>query len=100
MAGASAQPVNREDILKAKLQLEVVVNRLEEALAILIEDEIPSILLRSRTALTKGITSVYGMATEVKSRAEDARVSSRMGVQTKASESKDRYRKYGKKKKP
>lgn len=99
MAGSSAQPVAMDDLLQAKLNLEIAVRRLESAIDIMARHGINSILMRSRTSLTRGVSGVYAMATEAHNRAEDATVSAQLGLQTRAANAKERYNTYGKKKK-
>lgn len=99
MAGSSAQPVAMEDLLSAKLNLEIAVRRLDSAIDVMAKHGIKTILMRSRTSLTRGVSGVYAMATEAHNRAEDAIVSSQLGLQTRAANAKERYDTYGKKKK-
>lgn len=99
MAGASSQPVAMEDLLHAKLNLEIAVKRLDSAIDVMAKHGIKTILMRSRTSLTRGVSGVYAMATEASNRAEDAVVASQMGLQSRASNAKERYATYGKKKK-
>ena len=73
MAGSSAQPVAMEDLLSAKLNLEIAVRRLDSAISVMAEHGIKTILMRSRTSLTRGVSGVYAMATEAHNRAEDVR---------------------------
>lgn len=95
MAGASARPVTREQLLDAKKRLELAARRLEAAIQVMIDSDLESIDMRAHVAMTTGVRGVCSMANEAQGRAEDASIAKDLGISTKIQRSKDRHAAYG-----
>lgn len=98
MAGALARDVTRDQLHAARRNLELAVSRLNDAVQVMLDNDLQTIQMRAHVAMTRGVKSVCSMASEAVSRAEEASVATDLGVQTTIQRSKDRHAAYGKKK--
>ena len=96
MPGASARPVSLETIQRTQLLLEQASVRLKEAMKIMLDASIDTIDVRAHVAMTKGVRAMSGMSSEVKAKAEDAALSSTLGVPTKAQLNREKHATYDK----
>ena len=94
MAGASARPVTMSQLLKAKLVLEGTIHNLAESLKIMTNGDIPTIELRTHVAMTRGVKSVDGMASEARRKARNAHISKELGEPTDVEINRDHHAKY------
>ena len=96
MPARKASPVSITQIQSAKAHLETAVERLTDALNVMLDHDLTSITIRNHVTLTTGMSRISTIASEVRDRAEDERNSKETGLPTKVETTRSHHAKYDK----
>lgn len=91
--------MTKEQLSEARKRLELAQQRLIDAVQIMLDSELDEISMRAHVAMTKHVQSVCSMASEAKSRAEDASIAKDLRIPTTIQRSQDKHAAYGPKNK-
>lgn len=96
MTARKAVPVAMDVIQVAKSHLQSAIAKIDSALETMLRANVPEIEIRNYVTMTVGVKKIVAMASELRDKAEDAEISSQLGVPTKVQRNREHHAAYDK----